>query len=207
MKYTKHRRHIGLPLLFAFSLNKWTLFYTIKGLQRSFNTEFRIWIVSFLIKIFISYYFCQYREVLKKIEFRPKNSCPKKRWPPSFLACIRLWNIYIYIHMLLEQKSSAEWTTTIKFTTLQWFRSSNDVRLQGTRKFPLILWEVFYVYICVYIYIYIYMCVLYIYYIYVCILIYVYIYMYSYIYIHIYIYIYIHINTYVYICVFIFDIC
>ena len=205
MKYTKHHRHIGLPLLLAFSLNKWTLFYTIKGLQRSFNTEFRIWIVSFLIKIFISYYFCQYREVLKKIEFRPKNSCPKKRWPPSFLACIRLWNIYIYIHMLLEQKSSAEWTTTIKFTTLQWFRSSNDVRLQGTRKFPLILWEVFYVYICVYIYIY--MCIIYI--LYICMYTYICIYLHVFIYIHtyLYIYIYIHINTYVYICVFIFDIC
>ena len=61
MEYTKHRKHLSLSLLFAFSLDKWTLFYTIKDLQHYFNTDFRI--VSFLIKIFISDYFCQYREV------------------------------------------------------------------------------------------------------------------------------------------------
>ena len=42
MKYTEHRKDIGLSLLFAFSLDKWTLFYTIKDLQHYFNTDFRI---------------------------------------------------------------------------------------------------------------------------------------------------------------------
>ena len=78
MKYLKHRRHIGLSLLFIFSLDKWTLFYTIKELQRSLNTDFIISVVSFLIKISISDYFCQYREV-KNIEFGRKDSRAQKR--------------------------------------------------------------------------------------------------------------------------------
>ena len=78
MKYTKHHRHIGLSLLFIFSLDKWTLFYTVKGLQRSLNTDFRISVVSFLIKFFISDYFCQFREV-KSIEFGREDSRAQKR--------------------------------------------------------------------------------------------------------------------------------
>ena len=46
MKYTKHHRHIDLSLLFAFSLDKWTLLYKIKGLQCSLNTDFKILTVS-----------------------------------------------------------------------------------------------------------------------------------------------------------------
>ena len=39
MKYTKLHMHIGFFLLFAFRLDKWTLFYT-NGLQRSLNADF-----------------------------------------------------------------------------------------------------------------------------------------------------------------------
>ena len=78
MKYTKYHGHITLSLLFIFSLDKWMLFYTIKGPQRSLNTDFRISIVSFLIKIFISDYFYKYREV-KNIEFGHEYSHAQKR--------------------------------------------------------------------------------------------------------------------------------
>ena len=78
MKYKKHHKHVGLSLLFIFSLDKWTLFYTIKEPQRSLNTDFRIWIVSFLIKIFFYDYFCQCREV-ENIEFGRKDSPTQKR--------------------------------------------------------------------------------------------------------------------------------
>ena len=39
MKYTKHHRGIGLFLLFISSLDKWTLFYTKKGLQHFLNVD------------------------------------------------------------------------------------------------------------------------------------------------------------------------
>ena len=39
MKSTKYRRHVGLSLLFTFSLVKWILFYTIKG---GAATDFKI---------------------------------------------------------------------------------------------------------------------------------------------------------------------
>ena len=42
MKNTESHRHIGLSVLFIFSLGKWTLFYARKGLLRSLNTDFKI---------------------------------------------------------------------------------------------------------------------------------------------------------------------
>ena len=48
-----------------------------KGLQCSLNNNFRIQIESFLIKVFISNYFCQYREVQKNKIWVQKFLCPK----------------------------------------------------------------------------------------------------------------------------------
>ena len=42
MKNTECHRVKYVPLQFIFSLGKWTLFYAVKGLQRSLNTRFRI---------------------------------------------------------------------------------------------------------------------------------------------------------------------
>ena len=47
----KHHRHTGFSFLFILSLDKWTLFYVIKELQCSLNRKFRIWILSFVIRI------------------------------------------------------------------------------------------------------------------------------------------------------------
>ena len=44
MKNTEDHIHIGLALLFIFSVGKWTSFYTIKGIQHYLNIGFRIWI-------------------------------------------------------------------------------------------------------------------------------------------------------------------
>ena len=62
----QHHRHIGLSLLIISSLEKRTLFYLILTLERELSR----------LKIFISGYFCQHREVEKKLNLGVKILTP-----------------------------------------------------------------------------------------------------------------------------------
>ena len=55
-----------------------------------------------------------------------------------YFFCI-LYFMYLHIYIYIAQQSSAEWTGTIKFTTIQ--RFSNDFTVQGAQKFPLLRWN------------------------------------------------------------------
>ena len=71
IKNTEHHRHIGFPLLFIFSLDKW-LPYAIPIIEYE--------LCNFQSKIFISDYFCQYREFnFKKIQFECEHFLVQKR--------------------------------------------------------------------------------------------------------------------------------
>ena len=57
-QYILEIQHFLKTLIFAtqkmpHNFWRWSLFYLVKELQHSLNTDFRIWVVSFLIKIFI----------------------------------------------------------------------------------------------------------------------------------------------------------
>ena len=66
---------IGLSLLFIFSLDKWTSFYTIKELQYSLNSDIRIWFVPILIKFSFPTIFVNTEKSKKFLKTKSSNHC------------------------------------------------------------------------------------------------------------------------------------